>query len=335
MHEALFWETTDPGKVRCNLCRFRCLIAEGRLGRCQVRQNRAGKLYSLVYGRCIAEQIDPIEKKPLFHYYPGSLSYSVATVGCNFRCLHCQNHTISQWPSERPIAGQELAPEELVRRAVSSGCRSIAYTYTEPTIYYEYAYDCAVLAHQQGLGNIFVSNGYTTPEALEQIAPYLDAANIDLKSFSAATYKKLTGAELQGVLETLQHYRQLGIWLEVTTLLIPGCNDSDEELGAMANFIAGQLGCDIPWHVTAFHPAYRMADIPRTPLASLQRARSIGADAGLRYIYEGNLPGSWENTVCPDCGAKVIARCMFQLTDKQVTDGRCNHCQTSIAGIGL
>jgi pyruvate formate lyase activating enzyme len=335
MHEALFWKETNDGQVRCDLCRFRCLIAKGRLGRCKVRQNRGGKLYSLVYGHCIAEQIDPIEKKPLFHYHPGSLSYSIATVGCNFHCLHCQNHTLSQWPAERPIAGQQLTPKELVQRAAASECRSIAYTYTEPTIYYEYAYDCAVLAHQQGLGNVFVSNGYTTPEALEHIAPYLDAANIDLKSFSAETYKKLTGAELQGVLETLQQYHQLGIWLEVTTLLIPGCNDSDEELRAIANFIAGQLGCDTPWHVTAFHPAYRMADFPRTPLATLQRARSIGAAAGLHYIYEGNLPGSWENTVCPACGKGVIERDTFQLTGRHLADGCCAHCQTSIAGIGL
>ncbi len=335
MHEALFWERLSDGRVRCALCRFRCLIAEGQRGRCQVRENRAGKLYSLVYGRCIAEQIDPIEKKPLFHYHPGSLSYSIATVGCNFHCLHCQNHTIAQWSAERPIAGQQLAPAEQVRRAAASGCRSIAYTYTEPTIYYEYAYDCAVLARQQGLGNVFVSNGYTTPEALEQIAPYLDAANVDLKSFSAATYKKLTGAELQGVLETLLHYHRLGIWLEVTTLLIPGCNDSDEELHAIANFIAGQLGCDTPWHVTAFHPAYRMADCPSTPLATLQRARRIGNDAGLRYIYEGNLAGSWEHTVCPDCGSRVIERCTFQLIGRHLADGRCARCQTSIAGIGL
>lgn len=335
MHEALFWEATTDSQVRCTLCRFRCLIAEGRLGRCKVRQNRAGKLYSLVYGRCIAEQIDPIEKKPLFHYYPGSLSYSIATVGCNFRCLHCQNHTISQWAVDQPIAGHELTPAKLVRQAVSSGCRSIAYTYTEPTIYYEYAYDCAVLARQQGLGNVFVTNGYTTPEALEKIAPYLDAANVDLKSFSAATYKKLTGARLEGVLETLQHYHRLGIWLEVTTLLIPDCNDSDEELRAMANFIVEQLGCDTPWHVTAFHPAYRMTDYPRTPLATLQRARRIGADAGLHYIYEGNLPGSWEHTICPGCGAPVIERCGFQLTGKQLADGRCSRCQTDIAGIGL
>ncbi len=335
MHEALFWDRTNNSQVRCTLCRFRCVIAEGRLGRCKVRQNQGGKLYSLVYGRCIAEQIDPIEKKPLFHYYPGSLSYSIATVGCNFHCLHCQNHTISQWPSERPVAGRDLPPAEVVRRAAASGCQNIAYTYTEPTIYYEYAYDCAVLARQQGLSNVFVTNGYTTPEALEQIAPYLDAANVDLKSFSAATYKKLTGAELEGVLETLRHYHRLGIWLEITTLLIPGCNDADKELRAMADFIVDHLGCDTPWHVTAFHPAYRMTDTPRTPLSTLQKARRIGEEAGLNYIYEGNLPGSWEHTVCPECGARVIERCSFQLTGRQLADGRCTHCQTGIAGIGL
>jgi pyruvate formate lyase activating enzyme len=335
MHEALFWEKEKDNRVRCSLCRFRCLISDGRRGRCGVRENQGGILYSLVYGKSIAENIDPIEKKPLFHYLPGSLSYSIATVGCNFRCLHCQNYTISQWPQDRPIAGLDLPPAEIVRRAAESGCRSIAYTYTEPTIYFEYAYDTAVLARRQGLGNVFVTNGYITPEALEHIAPWLDAANVDLKGFSEEFYREVAGAELQGVLETLLHYRKLGIWLEVTTLIIPGRNDDSGQLKEIAHFIADRLGTDTPWHITAFHPAYRMSGIPSTPPETLYKARDIGLQAGLKFIYEGNLMNARENTFCPECGKVVIEREGFRVKEKHLQKGLCKFCQTAIPGIGL
>jgi pyruvate formate lyase activating enzyme len=335
MHEALFWEKEKDNRVRCSLCRFRCLISDGRRGRCGVRENHSGILYSLVYGKSIAENIDPIEKKPLFHYHPGSLSYSIATVGCNFRCLHCQNYTISQWPQDRPIAGQDLSPEEIVRRAAESGCRSIAYTYTEPTIYYEYAYDTAVLAHKQGLGNVFVTNGYITPEALEHIAPYLDAANADLKGFSDDFYREVTGAHLQGVLDTLVHYKKLGIWLEITTLIIPGRNDDTEQLRDIAHFIVDRLGPETPWHITAFHPAYRMSGVPSTPPATLYKARDIGVQAGLKFIYEGNLMNAREDTYCPECGKVVIEREGFRVKRNFLQDGLCNFCRAPIPGIGL
>jgi pyruvate formate lyase activating enzyme len=335
MHEARFWEKAEGEKVRCRLCRFRCLIGNGQRGICGVRENRSGVLYTLVYGKSIAENVDPIEKKPLYHLLPGSSSLSVATVGCNFRCLHCQNYEISQWPhGHREIPGRELPPEQIVRHALAAGCRSIAYTYTEPTIYFEYAYDTAVLAKTAGLKNVFVSNGYTTPEALETIAPYLDGANIDLKGFSEKFYREIAGATLQGVLETLRDYRRLGIWLEVTTLVIPGHNDSDGELRDIARFIAGELGREVPWHVTGFYPTYQLTDAPPTPAAALQRACRHGLEAGLQFVYAGNIPGAGgENTLCPACGKTVITRRGFRTVETALDDGACRHCGAALPGV--
>jgi pyruvate formate lyase activating enzyme len=337
MREASFWERAGEGRVRCGLCRFSCLIAPGKRGRCGVRENCDGTLYTLVYGKVIAENVDPIEKKPLFHFHPGSRSYSVATVGCNFRCRHCQNAEISQWPHERSgIPGTDLAPQALVAAARGSGCLSIAYTYTEPTIFYEYAFDAAVLARQAGLKNVFVTNGYTSTAALEAIAPYLDAANVDLKAFSEQFYQEVTGATLAGVLACLRDYRRLGIWLEVTTLVIPGWNDQPDELRRLAEFIAGELGREVPWHVSAFHPAYRMLDCPATPAGTLQQAAAIGREAGLHHVYLGNLPmAGGEDTLCPHCQATVIQRRGFHLLAQAVDLGRCRACGGAIAGIGL
>jgi len=333
----MFWEPVEGDVVRCSLCRFRCLIADGHRGICGVRENRKGVLYTLVYGRSIAENADPIEKKPLFHYYPGSRSFSVATVGCNFRCLHCQNYEISQWPRERKdIPGRELPPEQIVREAKAAGCRTIAYTYTEPTVFYEYAYDTAVLARQEGIDNVFVTNGYTSPEALERIAPHLGAANVDLKGFSDRFYREVAGATLEGDLDTLRVYRRLGIWLEVTTLVIPGHNDDEEQLAGIADFIAGELGPEVPWHVTAFYPTYKMLDSPRTPVATLRRARQIGLDAGLKYVYEGNVPGEGgENTFCPACKELVIERSGYRLGAVRIEEGQCASCGETLDGVGL
>jgi len=302
-----------------------------------VRENRDGTLYTLVYGRAVAENVDPIEKKPLYHFHPGSRSYSVATVGCNFHCLHCQNYQISQWPHERStIPGTDLAPPALVATARRGGCLSIAYTYTEPTIFFEYAYDTAVLARQAGLKNVFVTNGYTSTAALEAIAPCLDAANVDLKAFSEKFYHDVTGATLEGVLACLRDYRRLGIWLEVTTLVIPGWNDETDELRRLAEFIAGQLGREVPWHVSAFHPTYRMLDRPATPVKTLQRAAAIGRAAGLQHVYLGNLPlAGGEDTFCPHCNATVIRRQNFQVLAQAVDNGHCRACGGAIAGIGL
>ncbi len=319
------------------MCRFQCLIAAGRRGRCGVRENRDGSLFTLVYGQSIAENVDPIEKKPLYHFLPGSKSLSIATIGCNFRCLHCQNHEISQWPHERSgIPGTELAPQEVVRHAVKTGSASIAFTYTEPTIFFEYAYDTAVKAREAGIRNVFVTNGYTSTEALETIAPYLDAANVDLKGFSDKAYKDVTGASLGGVLDCLRDYRRLGIWLEVTTLVIPGHNDSEEELRQIADFIARDLGRDVPWHISAFYPTYKMLDRPPTPLATLRQARDLGHQAGLEYVYLGNVTDSGAgDTLCPGCEKTVIRRQRLQFLETKLTGNRCAYCQYVIAGIEL
>jgi len=334
MVEARFWKPEEGGAVNCGLCRFHCRILPGRRGLCGVRENRDGTLYTLVYGRSVATNIDPIEKKPLYHLLPGSLSFSIATVGCNFRCLHCQNYQISQWPHEHDsIPGDDLSPEEVVRQALASGCRSIAYTYTEPTIFFEYAYDTAVLAHQAGLKNIFVTNGYTTPEALAEIAPFLDAANVDLKGFDDEVYRNLTGARLEGVLETLRDYKRHDIWLEVTTLLIPGYNDDPGELRELAGFIRDELGAGVPWHVSGYYPAYRL-DAPPTPVATLQLAEKIGHEVGLQYVYLGNRPGSGgEVTLCTACAERLVEREGFRVVKDRTSEGHCPACGHPVPGV--
>lgn len=335
MKEALFYTKGESGSVDCGLCRFRCRIGEGRRGICGVRENRGGILYSLVYGKAVAEQVDPIEKKPLFHFLPGSSSYSVATMGCNFRCLHCQNYNISQACREGiGVAGNALTPGEIVSRAGIAGCRSISYTYTEPTIFFEYAYDTAVLAHRSGISNVFVTNGYITPEALAFIRPFLDAANIDLKGFTDKFYREIVGADLAGVLDCIRDYKRSGIWIELTTLVIPGLNDSDEELAAIARFIADEIGNETPWHVSRFYPTYRLTDRPVTPVATLRRARQIGIAAGLRYVYEGNVPGEGgENTYCPGCREPLITRNGYLIEESSVRDGKCPECGSVLEGV--
>ncbi len=337
MREAMFYENAGGKRVRCGLCRFRCLIDEGRRGICAVRENRGGTLYSLVYGKAIAEHVDPIEKKPLFHVMPGSRTFSVATVGCNFRCLHCQNYSISQpYRDTLAITGIDLPPAEIVAKALASGCRSIAYTYTEPTIFFEYAYDTAVLAKKAGLRNIFVTNGYITPEALACIRPFLDAANIDLKGFSERFYREVVHAMLKEVLDSIVEYKRQGIWIELTTLIIPGWNDSDEELRGIARFIADKVGKETPWHVSRFHPTFKMTDRPPTPVATLARARQIGLDEGLAYVYEGNVPeAGGEDTCCPACGEVLIRRRGFSLAENRIKQGKCPDCAAVIDGIDM
>lgn len=335
MKEAMFY-TREGEQVRCGLCRFRCLISDGARGICAVRENSGGTLYSLVYGKLCAEHVDPIEKKPLFHVIPGSKSYSIATVGCNFHCRHCQNYTISQVERSAPISGKEQTPQEVVQRAIDSDCRSISYTYTEPTIFYEFAYDTARLAREAGLKNIFVTNGYISREALTTIAPYLDAANIDLKGFSEGFYRDVVHARLSEVLDSIIEYRKHGIWLELTTLIIPGLNDSDKEMQGIAEFIVSNLGIDTPWHVSQFYPTYLLTELPRTPVATLRRARDIGLAAGLRYVYEGNVPGEGgENTSCPSCSNLLIKRYGYVIESNRISNGACPDCGAAIAGIGL
>jgi len=332
--EAYFYEKKGNAKVCCRVCPHNCLIPESGSGICGVRQNRGGVLFSLVYDKVIAEHIDPIEKKPLYHFLPGSRSYSIATAGCNFTCRHCQNADISQLPRHSgAIFGQERTPEAIVAAASAAGCASISYTYTEPTIYYELAFDTAKRAAKKGIKNVFVSNGYINPEPLAEISPYLHAANIDLKGYSEDFYHAVCGAKLQPVLDTIQLYKKLGIWIEITTLVIPGLNDSPGTIASIAEFIAG-VGIEIPWHVTAFHPTYRMTDKPPTPAQTLLLARDIGLKAGLRYVYTGNISGiEGENTHCPACGTAVIERSGFSITRHRIENGQCRKCQGSCDGI--
>ncbi len=337
MRDAQLYDKLDGLRVQCRLCAHRCTIQPGKRGICEVRENRAGTLYSLVYGQLISRAIDPIEKKPLFHFHPGSSAFSIASVGCNLRCTFCQNWEISQAPREgQPIEGYSLPAEAVVAAAGHYGCRSIAYTYTEPTLSFEYAYDVSVLARHERVANVFVSNGYMTPEMLQAYHPYLDAANVDLKSFRDEFYRRLCGARLQPVLDALKLMRQQGVWLEVTTLVIPGHNDDPGELHELADFIATELGAGTPWHVSRFHPAYRLADATPTPAATLQQAYEIGRAAGLHYVYIGNLPGlRGEDTPCPGCRRTVIGRYGFSLTERHVQDGKCEYCGTRIDGVGI
>jgi len=334
--EARWYEKLGEGRVQCHLCAHECRIAEGKRGICAVRENRGGSLYTLVYGRTISEHVDPIEKKPLAHFYPGSKAYSVATVGCNFRCAWCQNANISQMPRETGlIVGERSSPEEIVASASRSGCRSIAYTYTEPTIFYEYAYDTAVLAHDTGIANVFVTNGFMTERMLDAFQPYLDAANVDLKGFRDETYRRHVGGRLQPVLDSLKKMKDLSIWVEVTTLVIPELNDDAGELRDAARFIVEELGPETPWHISRFFPGYEMRHVPPTPVETLHRAVEIGREEGLRYIFAGNVPGE-ANTECHTCGELLIRRSGYRILANRVTERQaCPNCATPVAGVGL
>lgn len=336
MTEAILYDKLPNNKIRCNLCAHRCKISESHIGICGVRKNLNGQLFALNYGKLIAQHVDPIEKKPLYHFYPGSKVYSIATVGCNFKCAFCQNYEIAQLPViENRVVGQDVAPEEIVDQAIRRDCKSIAYTYTEPTIFYEYAFDVAQLAYKASLKNIFITNGYITPEALRKIAPCLDAVNVDLKSFSNDFYKKICKAKLQPVLDALRLMKQLGIWIEVTTLVIPTFNDSYEELQSIAEFILG-LGAETPWHVSAFYPAYKFEDVAPTSRQLLYRAWEIAQSVGLRYVYIGNLgEQEFATTYCYNCGMALIRRTFSAVTENHLNKGRCPFCNVKIDGVGL
>ena len=333
MKEAMLYDGLDEGKVRCALCAHRCTIVPGKRGICQVRENRDGTLYTLVYGRTISAAVDPIEKKPLYHFYPGSTAFSIATVGCNLSCLFCQNADISQAPREQvgwERWAKEMAPERVVRLAQREGSQSIAYTYTEPTIFFEYAYDCARLASRAGIKNVFVTNGYMTAETLDTIGTDLHAANVDLKG-SDAFYKKLCGARQGPVMDAIAKMREMGVWVEVTTLIIPGHNDDEATLRAIAEFLHS-VDPDIPWHLSRFGPRYKLLDAPPTPVQTLHRAADIGYEVGLRYVYAGNVPGDrYEHTRCPECGAICIHRYGYHIRNLLVEGNKCATCGYELA----
>ena len=324
----MLYEKLPQEHVRCHLCAHECTIGEGKKGICHVRQNVEGTLHTLVYGRTIARNIDPIEKKPLFHFQPGSTSYSIATPGCNFRCDWCQNADISQMPREKDlIMGSEAKPEDIVNDAARSGCRSIAYTYTEPTVFFEYTFDTARLARRAGLANVYVSNGYMSDEMLDIFHPYLDAINVDLKAFREETYHKYVGARLQPILDNLIRIKQFGILLEVTTLIIPGINDDPEELREAARFIATELGVDTPWHISRFHPMYKLMHVPPTPIDIMKRSSEIGAEEGLHFVYLGNVAGAGnENTTCYSCGKTIVERTGYHVKVVGLADSTCKFC---------
>jgi len=335
MHPALFYKPLKSNTIKCTLCPHHCLIQEGKHGVCAVRKNIKGKLVTLVYGKAIAYHVDPIEKKPLFNFKPGSSIYSFATAGCNFHCDFCQNWDISQISKGKQgkIIGEEKPPKQIVQEAIDVGCNSIAATYNEPTIFYEYAIDTFKEAKKHGLYTVFVSNGYINKDPIDQLQPYLDAINIDLKAFNDEFYKKICGARVQPVLDSIRYYHQKGVWVEITTLVIPGENDSEHELKQIAQFIAS-IDKNIPWHISRFHPDYKMTDKSWTSADTLHRAHKIGKSAGLNYIYVGNVIGdNLENTYCPKCNKIVIERYGYTIKQTNLLKNKCKFCGAEIAGV--
>lgn len=326
MKEAMLWTRKDRA-VLCHLCAHRCRIEEGERGLCGVRLNKEGTLHSLVYGKLISRAVDPVEKKPLYHFLPGTRTYSIATAGCNFFCDFCQNWQISQLTHEGgAVVGEDCTPEEIVADAVARRCESVSYTYTEPTIFFEFAYDTAKLAQQASLKNIFVTNGYQTPETIEKMAGLIDAANVDLKSFKDDFYKQRCRARLAPVLKAIRTMHEKGIFLEITTLIVPGENDGLDEIRQIAEFIAS-VSPEIPWHVSRFHPQYKQAGKGWTSSDTIFKALEIGEKAGLKYLYAGNLPAAkYENTYCPECGATVIVRSGFSSRSGGLTGNKCMSC---------
>lgn len=333
MKEVLLYKKLEANKVQCGVCAHNCLILPDKRGICGVRENIEGKLCALNYGKAIAVNIDPIEKKPLFHFLPGSQSLSIATVGCNFFCGNCQNYGISQAPKlNKPILGEDLSPEKIVQLAIKSNCPSISYTYTEPTIFLEYALDTMKLAKKEGLKNCWVSNGFMSEEAAKLVIPYLDANNIDIKSFSDEFYKKQCGARLKPVLKTAKLMKKSGVWVEITTLVIPTLNDSEEIFKEIAKFIKNELGAETPWHVTQFSGviSWKLQDLPDTPVEILEKAYGIGKKTGLKYVYTGNIPGlSSEDTICPKCNTLCIDRTGYIISRKD-KDGKCPKCKEDL-----
>jgi pyruvate formate lyase activating enzyme len=332
-----FDDPIAPGSVRCVACAHRCVLRPSRIGICGVRQNRGGRLYTLVYGQVVASKAEPVEKKPFYHFLPGSRAYSVATQGCNFHCTFCQNWAISQAHREGLVPeSRQVYPEGVVAEAVAAGVRSIAYTYVEPTVFIEFALDSMVRARAAGLHNLFVTNGYQTPEAIELVAPYLDAANVDLKAAGDRFYRRVCGARWEPVRDSVVEMRRRGIWLELTTLLIPGLNDDERDVRAMAEWIGAAAGPETPWHLTRFQPAFRMSEHEATPAATLVRAAAIARDVGLRHVYVGNAPeAEVATTSCARCGGMLVLRSDYTVTDWRLVGGRCPLCRYPLAGVGL
>jgi len=338
-HEARFWEPLAGNKVRCGLCPWGCVVPDGKRGKCEVRENRSGRYYSLVYGRpCVRTKdspgmIDPIEKKPFFHVYPGSHAFSIATVGCNFDCKFCQNWDISQKrPEQLPVP--YVSPEEIAKAAVAAKCRAVAYTYSEPTIFYEYMVDCAKASKELGLGNVVVSNGFIADKPAKELYSTVTAVKIDFKAFTDKFYGEVCAGQRQPVLDTLKRLKDSGIWYEMVMLTIPTLNDNMDDIKKMSEWIMKELGPNVPLHFTQFHPDYQLRNLPTTPVDTLLKARKIALDQGCHYVYTGNAPGiDGQSTFCPKCKAVVIDRYGYSTTVAGMTKGKCGKCDEPIPGV--
>jgi len=330
-HQAILWEPLPGMAVRCNACAHYCEIAEGKFGICGTRKNIGGQLFTNVYELPMAVHTDPVEKKPLFHFLPGSKALSIGTAGCNFHCSFCQNYDMSQLRGE-DVYGRKVSSRQLVALAKEQGCKSMAYTYNEPVVFVEYVLDTAREAHNEGLKNVYISNGFETAGTFDLLSGNIDAMNIDLKAFTEKFYRKLCKGRLQPVLENIRRAFEMGIWVEVTTLLIPGENDSDAEIRDIAAFIAS-VSRDIPWHISRFFPTYKMTDKTPTSLAKIERAFEIGREEGLHYVYTGNVPFENNITFCPRCAKDLIVRHTYNLEKMQVKSGSCPYCGMHIAGV--
>ena len=332
--EARFWEALPNRKIQCQLCPRECTVGDGQRGYCGVRENLDGVFYTLVHSRVCAAHVDPIEKKPLFHYLPGTTAFSIATAGCNVNCKFCQNWEISQSRPEQ-VSAQMLTPQQAARIALQSRCPTIAFTYTEPVVFAEYLMDTADAAHAAGVRCIVVSNGYMNHDALVQAYGKMDAVKIDLKAFSESFYKNVVKAQLKPVLDSLVTLRRLDQWTEIVYLVVPTLNDGDEELRSLAAWIKSNLGPDVPLHFTQFHPDCQMKELPRTPMETLERAKAIADAEGLHFVYIGNVPGHpAQNTYCPGCGMLLVERTGFTAGKNLIrADATCPACQRAIPGI--
>jgi len=329
-NDAKFWKSIGNNKVQCSLCHQSCSINNDKFGLCGVRKNEKGKLYTLIYGSCSSVAVDPIEKKPLYHFHPGSNALSLGTVGCNFKCLHCQNASISRATPDF-LYIQEIKPDEVIELAKKRSCEGIAWTYNEPTIWHEFSFDSSKLAKKAGLYTVYVSNGYIQEEPFREISPFLDAINIDIKAFTEGFYKKICKARLEPVLNTCILAKKLGVHLEVTYLVIPGYNDSVDEIKQFCKWVVEKLGKDTPVHFSRFHPDYKMTDVPMTPMITMFKAYEIACDSGVLYTYLGNVPhGDYENTICPKCGNICIVRQGYSINLDGFKDAKCVKCGTDI-----
>jgi pyruvate formate lyase activating enzyme len=332
-HEAVHWEKQENKRIKCLLCPRECQVADVERGYCGVRENQGGEYQTLVYGPLCSANVDPIEKKPLFHYRPGSTAFSVATAGCNFECMFCQNWQISQFRPEQ-VHSTPVTPEQLVSACKGRDCPTIAYTYSEPIIFYEYMRDSAALARRHGVGSVMISNGYIQEKPLRELCRQLTGVKIDFKAFSDKFYEEYCAGELKPVLRTLELLKEIGIWFELVILIIPTLNDSPDEIEQMSKWVLDKLGPDVPMHFTRFQPTYRLTNLPQTPVSTIERCRKIALDAGVHYVYAGNVPTHpGENTYCHKCKEEIISRVGFRVSANRVKDGKCPKCGAAIPGV--